>query len=381
MSGALSRRAILIAGLGLLSPLPRAARAIAMPLPPLRIGVIADLTGPLAAVGKRQLMGIQYRADAINALGGHGAAHQLELLVRDTASTDAAIPPAASGLLEEGVHALIGPSAPWLGRAITEAGQTSCTPTLLPTSGPAPTQPYAFQSAPSAEQVTKAMMRAAKAATGVTKVGVLATAPLAGPDQQTALTEAASAAGLSVAGVEQFPADATDLAAAVTALLAKTPEALVISAVPPQVAYAVRDARAGGFTGPIIVPPDAVHPDFFPVAGDGAEGVTAPAPWLAAPAAAPDTVPNLATLRRFTEGFAAEHGPADAAAGYAADAISLLYLAYLGHRDRKMARMQLEEMCCVGVTGVYNMMADDHAGLDDGALSPLVAKSGAWTTL
>ncbi|HET6214011.1 MAG TPA: hypothetical protein VFE14_14195, partial [Micromonosporaceae bacterium] len=104
------------------------------------------------------------------------------------------------------------------------------------------------------------------------------------------------------------------------------------------------------------------------------------APWLAAPAQAPETTPNLATMHRFTEGFQATNGPVGPHAGYGADAIALLNLAYLGHRDRKMAREQLEDACCVGVTGVFNNTAQQHAGLSDGSLVPLVSKGGVWTT-
>jgi branched-chain amino acid transport system substrate-binding protein len=144
-------------------------------------------------------------------------------------------------------------------------------------------------------------------------------------------------------------------------------------------AIAVRDARAAGWTGPIVVPPTSVNPGFHPAAGPAAEGVRTVAPWLAAPQQAPTTQPHIPTMRRFAESFEAANGPAGTQAGYGADAVSLAHLAFLGHRDRKMARGRLDQMCCVGVTGVYNMTPADHAGLAGDALTPMTSQSGVWT--
>jgi len=130
-----------------------------------------------------------------------------------------------------------------------------------------------------------------------------------------------------------------------------------------------------GWTGPILLAPEGVHPAFHTTAGDAAEGVQAVGPWLIAADSAPDSVPNLATMRRFTEGFTPDNGSANPAADFGADAVSLTYLAFLGHRDRKMAREQLESTCCVGVCGVYNITADDHAGLAEDALVVATSKA------
>ncbi|HEX6684111.1 MAG TPA: ABC transporter substrate-binding protein, partial [Candidatus Limnocylindrales bacterium] len=107
------RKALLGSGLTLLAAAgatlpPR--RAWAMPMAPLRVGVLADLTGPLSRLGKQIQTGIGYRAEALNSAGGHGGgghggASQIELIVADTAGDEAA---AVASLLEQGVHALVG---------------------------------------------------------------------------------------------------------------------------------------------------------------------------------------------------------------------------------------------------------------------------------
>jgi len=55
----------------------------------------------------------------------------------------------------------------------------------------------------------------------------------------------------------------------------------------------------------------------------------------------------------------------------------------LGIRERadQMAREQLESTCCVGVCGVYNLTAEDHAGLADDALVVATSKAEKWTVV
>ncbi|NUT36874.1 MAG: ABC transporter substrate-binding protein [Hamadaea sp.] len=393
MASGLSRRSALGGGLALLvTPLYAGTPALGSPVRPrpeseqgpVRLGVLTDLAGPLAAHGKRQLLGIRHRAEQLNAAGGHGSGHggAVELLVRDAGPDEKSAAAAASALLDEGVHAVIGTSAAWLGAGVLDQCNLGCTPVIVPAAGIVPAMPYAFQSAPAAGQVLSALMKAAMAG-GAGKVAQLGLDKLLSPEMTELAANAASAQGLEIAGVERFPLDATDLKDAVGKAIAAKPDALVLAALPAQSGAAVKEARAAGFTGPILLAPEGVHPEFHTTAKEAAEGVQAVGPWLmiagAAPDSVPDAVPNAPTVRRFAAGFVPENGPANPAAGFGADAVSLTHLAYLGHRDRKAAREQLEKMCCVGVCGVYNITADDHAGLAEDALLTATSKAGRWT--
>ncbi|MEV0270059.1 ABC transporter substrate-binding protein [Hamadaea sp. NPDC050747] len=381
-----SRRAALGGGLALVAaPFLWAGHPAAAARPrtesgmqgPVRLGVLTHQTGPLAAYAQRQLLGVRTRADQVNAAGGHGSAPEIELLVREAGADEKSAATAASALLDEGVHAVIAATAPWLTEAAAGQCTLGCVPVIAPVTGIVPTGPYAFQSAPSAAQVLRTALGAAKKA-GASKLGHLATDKLASPPIVDLVQTEAANQGLSIAGFEPVPVDATDLKDAVGKLVAAKPDVLVISALPPQSGAAVRDARAGGWTGPIVLTPEGVHPSFHSTAGDAADGVQAVSPWLPVADSAPDSVPNLATVRRFAEAFA-PNGPANPAAGFGADAVALTHQAFLGHRDRKMAREQLENACCVGVCGVYNLTAADHGGLADDALTVLTSKSGKWS--
>ena len=77
-------------------------------------------------------------------------------------------------------------------------------------------------------------------------------------------------------------------------------------------------------------------------------------------------------------GFGVTSARHDERGANSADAIALLHQAFLGHRDRKMARAELDQMCCVGTTGVFNMNPDDHSGLVDSVLTLAVSRSATW---
>lgn len=318
---------------------------------PLRIGVLGDLTGPLAQHGKRQLLGAQHRAGG----GMHGSG--IELIARDTA---AAPDDAVYGLLEEGVHALIALSA---APSLVDAANASCTP-LVTTVGSAE-GPYVFQAGPSSTQVAQATMRTL-AENKVTKAALMSLG-----EADPAFADAAGGRGITMTGAESFDTSASDLTSVAKSLMDKSPEALVINALPPFDGYAARDARAAGWTGPMLFGPSAVDPSFHLVAGPGADGAKAVAPWVAVAEPPPD-LPNATVIRRFREGFTPANGAPGASESAAADAVTLLNLAFLGHRDRKQAKAQLDQMCCVGVCGQYNpKLADD-------ALTVLTSKDGAW---
>lgn len=357
----LSRRILLSSGMAALAAPWAGAGAYARPVlegmtAPLRLGM---LTG--GAVGSRHVAGAQYRTDQLNGGGMHGGERQIELLVRDAAGDPAT---AVSALLDEGVHAVIAE----LAAPIVSQCQLSCTPLIAPTSGDTPAQPYAFLAGPTNVQVMKALMAAAKAG-GAAQAGHLVTDKLATPGLLDAADTESATQGVTLTGTEQIPADATDLAPAVGKLVNAKPDALLISALPPQSASAVQAAREAGFTGPILLAPDGVPRKIEDA------NLKAAVPWVTLAGSAPDSVPNAAALKRFAAGFG---GGAEPAVGYGVDAVSLAHLAFLGERDRKAGREELENTCCLGVCGPYAMTAGNHAGLDKNALVTAVSQGGVW---
>ncbi|MFD0593293.1 ABC transporter substrate-binding protein [Catellatospora coxensis] len=214
--------------------------------------MLAARTGGLVEHGRQHLLGAQRRADGLNGAAGHGGAHpapQLELLLQDVGDTPATAREAVSRLLDRGVHAIVGPPAGWLDDAVTGTAQAACTPLVLPATGPAPGSPYAFRSAPTDAQVHRALL-AAMTAGGQRAAGVLRLDARDTPALREALAAEAAGQGARIVSTEPVPLDGTGLADKVKALLAATPEALLLDLPASLAAAAAAAAKTGAGPAP-----------------------------------------------------------------------------------------------------------------------------------
>src|SRR5690349_19700909 len=78
------------------------------------IGVVAELSGSLAAVGKESVNGISLAVQEINKKGGvaiGGKKYHIELVIQDNQSTISQTKKAVASLIEKNVVAIIGPNA------------------------------------------------------------------------------------------------------------------------------------------------------------------------------------------------------------------------------------------------------------------------------
>ncbi len=77
----------------------------------IKVGVLLDLSGPFSKQGEAAYKSIQFAVEEINLLGGIGG-KRLEITVFDTGSDGNKMLQGASQLKEQGVSALLGPTAP-----------------------------------------------------------------------------------------------------------------------------------------------------------------------------------------------------------------------------------------------------------------------------
>jgi branched-chain amino acid transport system substrate-binding protein len=343
---------------------------------PLRVGVLLDQSGRGSLQGKRQLLGVRHQADAVN---GAAAVPALHLLVRDTHGEVGITRSEVRRLLdEEHVDALIGTSAAATAAVVMSAGQAAGVPVVAPVgSGGSPAQAYAFRSGATADASISVLLPALAKA-GLRRVVALSTDTKSPPSSWDAFRAQLESQGLQLVAHEEFEPDATDLKEPLGKLLVTRPDVVTVFTTPPFNAMAARDARALGWHGPVYCSPAAGHPSFGQLAGPAAEGVRVVAPWLVVHREAPSTLPNGWAMRELAETFEPLHGPVGTYVGYGADAVTMLHHAFYGHRDRRRARAELENMVHVGATGVYRMTPTDHAGLDPRALTVGEWREGGW---
>ncbi len=92
-------------------------------------------------------------------------------------------------------------------------------------------------------------------------------------------TQALADDGINVVGEETFAKGDTDFNAQLTALIGKSPDALVVSALAAEAVQIINQARGQGYTGPIIGGNGFNSPAVLKQAGDNAEGLIVGGAW------------------------------------------------------------------------------------------------------
>ena len=146
--------AAVLAALTTLLAWPAAAQTPPSPAP-IRIGLIAPLTGPSSDFGKPVLHGAQMAADEINAAGGY-LGRPIELVVHDDKGQPDVGRAASQAMVESGVLAAIGFCNTGVALKSIDLFQQARVPLLVPCSAGAPVtrqypapESYVFRNAPS----------------------------------------------------------------------------------------------------------------------------------------------------------------------------------------------------------------------------------------
>lgn len=223
-----------------------------------RIGVLAPLSGPMAAWGGPGLNGCAVWADWINGQGGLtvGAARQkVTLLARDAAASPAAIRSAARDLVDrQGVRILLtlggdslAPALPWL------MGRRALVSTLLPFDLSPATPSLIAPAEVHPLFVVTAVSWLAQARPDLKRVALCSQTDLMGRPSLATYRAAFAAEGTRIVHQVQYDPAAPEAGEIVAAMLAHDPQILCwCSSDPPMVEALTEAAFRAGFRGPIV---------------------------------------------------------------------------------------------------------------------------------
>lgn len=250
-----SRRA-LIGGLGAAAGLSHARVALAAD-EPIRIGVLATLTGPGGVWGLAVDGAARVAADEVNRAGGlrvGATTHLLEVVSYDDQYKAANAVTAVNRLIDrDGVRFILGPIASVSVSAIKPITEDKKV-FLFPNSWSASTLKdtnYVFRVAATTREFAPAAVAWLKANRPmITAVATLAPNDETGWNSQAVQKEVYAKAGYRVVATELFERSQTDFRAIVAKLLAASPDSIELDTVPPSTAgLIVRQARDAGFKG------------------------------------------------------------------------------------------------------------------------------------
>jgi branched-chain amino acid transport system substrate-binding protein len=365
---------------------------------PYKIGFMAAITGGASFLGVPErdaavMIQEQLEANGSVVVGPDGVEHPLEILIMDTESNpDTTISVAKKLINDEKVVAIIGTTTSGTSMALVPVMQEAQIPMISMASSSAIVEPaserkWVFKTAQNNDHTAPWQVRYAKTK-GLTRVANFHVNDAYGEDGAKAIRKAAAEQGVEIILEETFGAGDKDMTAQLTKLNASDAQALLVTAIPPAAAILTKQFREMNIDMPIIHNHGIGMRPFIDVAGvEAAEGVLFPMGKLVAMDALAEGDPQRAVIQQFVQDYEASSGNAPSTfAGHAWDAVMLTIeaLARIPSDvpvDEVPARLRDElenTQSFVGISGVFNITADDHVGMsaDDVVLCRII--NGEW---
>ena len=356
-----------------------------------KIGAIYDVTGAASSLGIPERNTAQMLADELKAAGGivgpDGLRHAVEIVIYDSQSDETKTVLAAKKLIEEDkVSAIIGPTQSGTTLAVLDTVQTAEVPLIsnaasIKIAEPVAERKWVFKTAPSDRLVVGALV-AYLEGQGITKVGWMSVNNAFGDSGKTEFEAAAPGAGIEIVAAEKFEATDTDMSAQITKVRGADLQALVVWSTPPSASIVTKNAYDLGLNVPIFHSHGIANQAFVDLATkEAAEGVRFPVGKIVVASQLPDSDPQKAVLMEYAAKYEAAFGAAPVTfGGHAWDAVQLLVqVMEKAGPDRARIRDELEKaQGFVGIGGVFNFSASDHAGLDSSALVIVEIRDGQW---
>jgi len=351
---------------------------------PIRIGVNIELSGPAAVQGAAYQNAVDLVADQINE-GGVMGGREVELIVRDNKSDPTEALQVAKSLIEnDNVVAMVGGGSSPTTLSLVDYVESAGVPIVSMGSAgeivnPPDQRSYVFKTPANTSQIVDVMLEDF-AKKGIERVGFISVDNPYGDAGLQAFQEAAAAGRVEITSSEKFQATDKDYTSIVTKLVSTQPDAIVVWAIPPGAGIVATNVAASGYDGPLYFDAGAGAELFIRGAGDAAEGVLMIHPQVLVADEITDA-PNLDVMQSFYDAYTEEYDEFSGFASYAADALRMIAQAIeeAGGTDRAAVRDALEQLEYVGVTGMYQMSPDDHAGLSTDSLAVLTVENGEWT--
>lgn len=357
----------------------------------IKIGALFDLSGRAAFIGTPTKLVAEMVVDKINADGGING-QKLELIVADTEAD----PAKAVSIIRRFIHrdkvvAIIGPTLTDVGMAVKPHIDRGQIPIIMTVGGDPVIMGGKFGSY---EWVFKSPQRSSTAVErmfiylkekGLTRVAVLAAADGFGKDGERWMESLAPQYGIEIIAKESFGTRDTDMTAQLTRLRNSNPQAILTWTIGPAGSIVAKNRAQLGIDIPLFQCHGLPDPKYIELAGPASEGDRMPSTKLMVAAELPDTDPQKAAIEEFITMYR-ERGyerqfPINTHSGYAWDAIMMIARAIEQAGTEPAAlRAAIEKTShYVGISGTFNMTADDHNGLGVDSMVIVQVKDGQFT--
>ncbi len=362
-----------------------ASGALGQSTAPIKIGAVLSVTGPAAFLGDPELKTLQLYVERINAQGGV-LGRKLELVHYDDGGEAGKANNLTKRLLEsDKVELIIGGTTTGATMAMAPLVEKAGVPFISLAGGVVVVEPvkkWLFKT-PHTDRMAAEKVFADMKKRGLTKVGLLSETSGFGQSGRKETLAVAPKYGIEVVADETYGPKDSDITAQLTKIKgAAGIQAVFVFGLGQGPAVATKNFAQLGIKLPHYESHGVASDEYLKLAGSAAEGVRLPSPALLIAETLPANDPQKAVVsgyfKAYKERFKEEPSTFG---GYAYDAlmIGVDALKRAGSTDGEKLRAAIEQTKgYVGVTGVFNLSASDHMGLDLSAFRMLEVKSGNW---
>ena len=358
---------------------------------PIKIGAFFALSGPAANIGTPTKLAAQMVVDKINKEGGING-RPIELVLGDTESDPAkAAVIAKKFIFSDKVAAIIGPTSTAEGMSVKKIVEEAGVPTFMTIGGDPVIMggqfgpyTYVFKSPQRSSTAARKLYGYLKAK-GLTKVALFTASDSFGKDGLGWLETLAPEFGITLTAKESFGPSDTDMTAQLTKIKNSAPQAIVTWTIGPVGSIVAKNKAQLGITTPLFQCHGLPDPKYIELAGKASEGDRMPATKLMLADSLPDSDPQKKVIMEFIQLYrdVYKHDkefPINTHSGYAWDAITIVANAMKkAGTDPKALRAAIEETKgYVGLSGVYNLTAEDHNGLGVDSMVMVQVKNGKF---
>ncbi len=377
---------LLLSGLGLSGCSSDDKSGAAGSKPTIKIGAVLDLTGPGSSLGIPEKDSIEIWESEINKKGGING-QPVDVVILDNASDETKSVMLFKKLVdEEKVCAVVGASQSGTSIAMIKSATEAKIPLVSAAASVKITTPieeryWVFKTAQNDSVVATRLCEYLKSQ-NINKVAFLSVNTAYGDSGLAEFTPVAQSAGITIVAQEKFGDKDVDFTAQLTNVKNAQPDAIVVWAIPPSAALLTKQASDLKIGIPIYQSHGIANKNFIDLAGDAANGVIFPAGKLMVAESLPDTDAQKAVIIDYLKLYETGNRQRSAFGGHGYDGVLLLARAIeKAGTDPAKIRDELEKITMPGISGVFNMTAKDHSGIDSSSLVMIKIDNGKWTLI
>lgn len=358
---------------------------------PYKIGVFFSVTGPASSLGVPERDTAQMIVEQVNAAGGikgpDGQMHPLEVVMEDDQTDAAEGVLIVKKLVEEAkVPVIVGGTSSGVSIAVIDTITEAKVPFISNAASGAIIQPveerYWIFKTPQMNVPVSQVQGDWMKANGITKIASFGVNNGFGADSMLALKQVAEDEGIEIVWEGTFEPGDTDFSAQLTQIAGTDAQAVIAHATPAEGAPLTVQYRDLGLEIPIVHNHGIGNQAFIDLAGEAAEGVLFPIGKLMVVDDLPADDPQKEVLTQYVADYTDYTGGSTPSifGGHAWDSMQMAIMALEAVGPNPAAiRDYLEGIQnFAGISGVFNISAEDHNGIGKETLVMVQIKDGTW---